>query len=213
MFKNVYTTKMSNGGKVLERRFHNINGKSSIRKRVSVIVLLCAVILLVALLVSLLSRTELARVYGMDYYAEFVKSNDFMPKIENLGKYESIDFRHYHHNMFIFESDAYILTVKYNAEEYEKEKKKAKSGYDTYARFVLDGFDFEAIDTGYYPKRMFFVGKSNSTCEITYVYFYDADLDRIDKSYAEFLIKDCGWEIEKDLTGEDFKEVYEEIEF
>ncbi len=204
MFKNVYTTKMSDGGKVLERRFHNIIGKSSIRKRVLAVICVCVVALLVVGVVSMLSRTELTRVYGMDYYAEFVKSNDFMPKIENLGKYESIDFRHYHHNMFIFESDAYTLTVKYNAEEYEKEKKKAKSGYDTYARFVLDGFDFEAIDTGYYPKRMFFVGKSNSTCEITYVYFYDADLDRIDKSYVEFLIKDCGWEIRKGFDGRRF---------
>ena len=52
----------------------------------------------------------------------------------------------------------------------------------------------EAYDL-YYPKELVFVGVSQSRNEIAFIYFYDFDLDYIDRSFADFLIEDCGWEL------------------
>ncbi len=203
MFKSIYTTRMSDDGKTLKRRFEKINSKISVKAKILAVILTLLIAVLAIVVILTLSRTEFVYIYGMDDYAEFTESNNLMPKSENLGEYEAAEFRHFHKERLLgFDSDAYTLIVKYNEEEYEKEKYEIDTEYIGFKKFELDNFDFTLVESNQLnsiniPKEMLFVGISNSTYEIAYVYFYDDDFDYMDKNYAEFLIKDCGWNAEK----------------
>ena len=89
MFKNIYTTRMSDDGEMLKRRFESIIRKTGTKTRVLIAVFVALLILAVTVLaVNILSKTEFVTVYNMDNYAEIVKNNSYMPKIEALGNYE-----------------------------------------------------------------------------------------------------------------------------
>ena len=66
------------------------------------------------------------------------------------------------------------------------------------ASFTLDGFYFRMLSQNeyklYYPKTIAFIGVSEGSKEIAYVFYNDVDLDYIGSSFPDFLIEDCGWE-------------------
>lgn len=208
MFKNVYTTRMSDDGRALKRRFESIIRKTSAKTRVLMAVCVALFLLTATVfVVNILSKTEFVTVYNMDNYAEVVKNNRYMPKVEALGNYENAELRYFRYNWIIGQSDAYTLIVKYGEEEYKKEKLEINAEYNSTAYFKLDGFDFRVIDTNYHPKRQFYTGTSDLTHEIAYIYYYDDDLDYIDVSYQEFLLRECGWEMRGEFNKNDAYEI------
>jgi hypothetical protein len=46
-------------------------------------------------------------------YKELTKSKNVLPKLENLGIYNDIEFKYYRKNMLLFSSDSYILKASY----------------------------------------------------------------------------------------------------
>jgi len=126
-----------------------------------------------------------------------------LPKISELGNFVDYRFRYQAYRVSLFQADSHILIAEYEPEEYAE----AKAGLDYAWRtegikgetedfppvFSLNGFEFRAVEGGYYPKEMFFVGTCDETEEIAYIYFYDQDLDFISPDMAEFLIKESGW--------------------
>ena len=140
-------------------------------------------------------------------------SKNILPKIEELGEYKDIDFKFYRKNMLIFKSDAYILKVSYDEDDYNKQKDKLSKHYIyqtenvsdsrtgiTYLiepSFIIDTFQMNMLSNQeygmIYPKELVFIGASNEKKMISYVYYLDDDLDYIDRSFKEFLKSDCGW--------------------
>lgn len=156
----------------------------------------------------------------INLYTQLVENEDnhpyaeYMPSLDELGEYESLDFYYYHKTMFVFHSDAYTLKVTYDEGEFETEKEKVLNNY-SYRRkiplreekelkkdpeFHIDTFEFKLLSTpesDAYPKELTFIGISEETNEIAYVYYYDQDLDYIDTTFEEFLKNECGYVQEK----------------
>ena len=151
--------------------------------------------------------------YNIKYYTELTQTNTILPKIDEVGEYENYYFKYYHNDMLIFESDAYILKIAYDADNYEKEKERINQKYVyqskpvadtvetiTYVKepsFTIDTFNMKMLSSIEYklnyPKELVFIGTSDEKNMITYVYFLDHDLDYIDCSFEEFLREKCGW--------------------
>lgn len=111
--------------------------------------------------------------------------------------------------MLMFESDAYVLKVTYGDEVFDRQKDYINNNYvmqekvyenrtEREASFTLDGFYFRMLSQNeyklYYPKTIAFIGVSEESNEIAYVFYGDVDLDYIGSSFPDFLIEDCGWE-------------------
>ena len=60
---------------------------------------------------------------------------------------------------------------------------------DTFNIRVLDSEKYQ-LD---YPKYLAFVGVSESTKEIVYIYYEDQDLDSIEDRWEDFIINECNW--------------------
>lgn len=151
--------------------------------------------------------------YNINRYVNLTMTNDILPKLEELGEYEDVDFKFYRDNMLIFQSDTYILKVSYDDENYEKEKELIDNNYiyqtetlidvvdeNTYKKepsFMLDTFNMKMLSQAEYrldyPKELVFIGKSDEKKTISYVYYLNWDLDYIDIPFEEFLKRDCGW--------------------
>ena len=137
-----------------------------------------------------------------------------VPKIDELGKYNDIEFKYYRKNMLMFFSDAYILKVSYDAENYQKEKEDFLKNYvyetenliDYYGdgcsnepNFEMDTYSFKVLSSREYglqsyPHDIVFIGTSDEKHEIAIVYYFNSDLDYIDSSFPEFIKEECGWE-------------------
>lgn len=129
-----------------------------------------------------------------------------LPTQAELEACESYRFDYTAKRASIFESHAYTMICKYSKEGYMAQKDMVNGKYKPYTgdipgggnttldkEFELDGFSFTAVEGGDYPKRMLFVGCSDSTNEIAYIYFYDTDLDYISGTILEFIQYDTGW--------------------
>ncbi len=150
--------------------------------------------------------------YDIQDYARVFDQFRQAPALDDLGKYNELAFKNLHRKSFIFQSHAYILCTKYDNENFAKQQNRIAEtisfeetvtdyGEQIQKRtpqFRLDTFDFKLISldayNGSYPKCMIFLGVSEETNEIAYVFFYDIDLDYIDGSLEEFFITECGWE-------------------
>ena len=133
-----------------------------------------------------------------------------LPLLSELEPYEDYRFNYTARWFYIFESHAYILVVRYDADTYAQQKEKLASGYSYVTQnlpgetsleehspeFEMDGFRFRAVgeDPYDYPKYMFFVGTSDETREVAYIYFHDADLDYLNPTAADFLREETGWD-------------------
>lgn len=128
-----------------------------------------------------------------------------LPHLETLEAYEDCRFNYMARRISFFESHAYILIVEYGESEYTQRKAALEKSYSwlkeeilgeeegVSPEFALDGFDFRAVEGGYYPKEMFLVGTCDETGEFAYIYFYDQDLDYIGPDMPGFLLKETGW--------------------
>ena len=151
--------------------------------------------------------------YNINRYVNLTMTNDILPKLEELGEYEDIDFKFYRDNMLIFMSDTYMLKVSYDDENYKKEKELINNNYiyqtetmidvvdeNIYKKepsFELDTFNMKMLSNDEYhldyPKELVFIGASDEKKMIAYVYYSNWDLDYIDITFKEFLKRDCGW--------------------
>ena len=100
----------------------------------------------------------------------------------------------------IFENHAYILIAAYDT-GYTAAASALDGAYNWMEEetvgitpeFQLDGFRFRTAEGENYPHEMLFVGNSDDTGEIAYIYFYDQDLDIVPQGAAA-LLRDCsGW--------------------
>ena len=150
----------------------------------------------------------------IDRYAALTESSQKpLPKLDELGAFQDVQFKYYRKNMLIFFTDAYTLRLSYDDANYLREKEKLlqnyvyqtetvsdREGYDKKPFFELDPYSFRMLslteyrDDLLYPKQMVFVGFSDETREIAIVYYDDFDMDYIDTSFPEFLKQECGWE-------------------
>lgn len=128
-----------------------------------------------------------------------------LPYLSELMPYEDYRFHYTARRVSFFESHAYILIVQYEEAMYWEKKALLEAEFTWLTElivgeeegvspeFVLDGFAFRAVEGGWYPKEMLFIGTSDESCEIAYVYFYDADLDYVSPTVDAFLIDETGW--------------------
>lgn len=133
-------------------------------------------------------------------YNELIQDVVFLPKVSELNNYSDLNFK-YTQNKGVFSWYSYILKVTYSESDFKVEKSKIDENYyfdknfsdvievDT---FKIKLLDFEKYELSY-PKYLAFVGVSESTNEIVYIYYKDEDLDTIGDSWEEFIIENCNW--------------------
>ncbi len=137
-----------------------------------------------------------------------------VPKIDELGKYNNMEFKYYRQNMLMFFSNAYILKVSYDAENYQKEKEDFLKNYvyetenlndyggygsSNEPNFEMDTYSFKVLSSNEYglqsyPHHIVFIGTSDEKYEIAIVCYFNSDLDYINSSFPEFIKEECGWE-------------------
>ncbi len=133
-------------------------------------------------------------------YNELVKTVDFLPKVGELNNYKEISFK-YTGNEGLFSSYSYILKLSYSENDFKTEKIRVGENYyfdEVFSdKIKVDTFNIRVLDLEKYqldyPKYLAFVGVSESTNEIVYVYYEDQDLDTITGSWEDFLIDNCNW--------------------
>ena len=125
------------------------------------------------------------------------EASGFMPSLDNVGEYN--DIRYFSRkDESIFPEYSMQLLVKYDQEEFLKEKEKLASAYtyldepqkadfdDTVFTIPIEsfsaaGFDFKVakFEDTVYPKNFGMVGISDEKFEIAYLWIYAPDLDYI----------------------------------
>ena len=181
------------------------------KKKVSRLVIIISMLCIFAVAVNAVIGGWVS--YNINRYINLTMSNNILPKLEELGEYEDVDFKFYRNNMLIFKSDAYILKVSYDEDDYYEQKEKLNKHYIyqtedvsdsgigiTYLKepsFEIDTFQMNMLSNQeygmIYPKEIIFIGTSDEKKMISYVYYFDDDLDYIDRPFKKFLKSDCGW--------------------
>lgn len=182
--------------------------KKKIIKAVSVVAVLCSAIFVIHhFFIGSWSSNNINR------YIELTEHRR-VPKVDELGEYSNIEFKYYRKNMLMFFSDAYILRVSYDPENYQKEKEDflknyvyetenlndyGGRGYSNEPNFEMDTYFFKVLSSreyGFqsYPHHIVFIGTSDEKNEITIVCYFNSDLDYIDSLFPEFIREECGWE-------------------
>lgn len=137
---------------------------------------------------------------NIDNYSEDIKAykaSSFMPNLDNIGKYDDVEYFS-RKDETVFPEYSMQLVVKYDEEEFLKEKEKLKTAY-TYLEapqkadfddtvytipiqeFSAVGFDLKIaiFEDTVYPKNFGMVGVSDEKFEIAYLWIYAPDLDYI----------------------------------
>ena len=137
---------------------------------------------------------------NIDNYVDDIKAyeaSSFMPNLDNIGKYNDVEYFS-RKDESIFPEYSIQLIVKYDEEEFLKEKEKLNTAY-TYLdvpqkadfddtvytipieEFSAAGFDFKIakFEDTVYPKNFGMVGTSDEKFEIVYLWIYAPDLDYI----------------------------------
>lgn len=182
-------------------------GKNS-QKRNFLIALLIVVILIATAIIFVVKPMFGSVVStNLKTYEKIADRNGLLPNVSELGNNEGTKFRHFHKSVILFSSDAYILRVQYNDEDYMEHKSELELKYQYQlepveestitTRFSIDTFDFRVVSFDnfelVYPNKILFVGMSDEKREIAYIYYEDMDLDHIDTSFEEFVKEECGW--------------------
>ena len=125
-----------------------------------------------------------------------------MPGLDEIGEYNDVGYFS-RKDKSIFPDCSMQLVVKYDEEEYLKEKEKLNTAY-TYLEepqkadfddtvytipieeFSADGYDFKIakFEDTVYPKNFGMVGTSDEKFEIVYLWLYAPDLDYICETTA-----------------------------
>ena len=137
---------------------------------------------------------------NIDNYSDDIKAyeaSSFMPGLDNIGKYNDVEYFS-RKDESIFPEYSMQLVVKYNEEEFLKEKEILNTAY-TYLEspqkadfddtaftipieeFSAYGYDFKItkFEDTVYPKNFGMVGISDEKFEIAYLWIYSPDLDYI----------------------------------
>ncbi len=130
--------------------------------------------------------------YGNDI--KNYQAQSFMPDLDNIGEYVNIDYFSKKYESF-FPEYSMQLVVKYNEEEFLKEKERLETAYTYLDKPQLDdtdyrmpvkqfsayGFDFKiaVFEDTVFPKNYGMVGISDQSQEIAYLWAYCPDLDLI----------------------------------
>jgi len=185
--------------------------KSTIIVVITTIVLMSIVILVPTAFAMGVTTTNISS------YESLLERKNFLPNIEEFDNSENIDYYRFRKIVLFFESNAYNLKVTYNNDEYIKEKLNLDKKYDFYedkivvdfldeedighknANFKVGDYNFrtvilpDEINVLSYPKEMLFVGTNDFKNEIVYIYFFDSDLDFINKTLDQFIIEECNF--------------------
>lgn len=136
----------------------------------------------------------------IERYNTLVEAVDFLPKIDELNNYSNFTFK-FTETKGLFSSCSYILKVSFSKEEFNNEKNRISENYyyDKYITDVIrvDTFDFKLLDFEKYelsyPKSIVFIGISEPTNEVVYIYYEDKDLDYIEGNLEDFIVNNCNW--------------------
>lgn len=182
--------------------------RKSVLKILFIIVGIAAVVIIVGLLIKG-DGTFTFVSNDISKYEKMLEEEDTqMPKLDSLGNYESIEFWNVYKTVLMFNSEAWVLKVKYNEKDYQMAKEELKSkyvfqinaivqteGFIIPSEFVMDGYHMRFLDEdgGFnnFPKQIMTVGTFDETREILYCYFLDTDLDYVDEPINEFLAEQC----------------------
>ena len=168
---------------------------------------LCIVLLLVfvsiiiyfgILIYSVYPKTRISE--DIKIYSELVETVNFFPEVSELSNYDGMSFK-YSENEGLFSWYSYILKVSYSDFYFETEKTRIEENYYFDKRFSdiieVDSFNIRVLDIEKYqleyPKYLAFLGVSESTKEIVYIYYEDQDLDSIGESWEDFILDNCNW--------------------
>ncbi len=151
--------------------------------------------------------------HDINEYNELLKVYTYLPSVDEMGEYSDLKFTHLNRYSFIFNADTYTVRVKYENEEFLRQKDFIQNNYsfqqtitnngginttELSANFEMDSFNFRILSVDEYnldhPSNLVFIGASASTNEIVYIVFNDSDLDYIEGTLQEFLEEECGWE-------------------
>jgi hypothetical protein len=132
----------------------------------------------------------------IDTYAK-----DFMPALEDLPKSQDIAYKYNHIPALLSDIDTIVLVVEYDDETYKSEKEKLTSNYNFLTKkvpsiyskdryfipeyeFSMNGYEFKVVEgsdksKAEYPKYFGMIATSDEKKSISYLYFYDHELDYI----------------------------------
>ena len=128
-----------------------------------------------------------------------------MPKLSELEPYEELQFAYQARRVIVFQSHSYILRLSYDAAGYETQMQAFEDAYDWRTEliagetegvspcFELDGYQFQCVQGGYYPKEILCIGTREEEHEIVILYFFDQDLDFVSPDMAGFLLDETCW--------------------
>ena len=128
-----------------------------------------------------------------------------MPKLSALEPCEEMNFLYQARRVIVFQSHSYILHLSYDAAGYEAQMAAFEEAYDWRTElitgetegvspgFELDGYQFQCVQGGYYPKEMLCIGTREEEHEIVILYFFDQDLDFVSPDMAAFLRDETCW--------------------
>ena len=126
-----------------------------------------------------------------------------LPKLSELESCQAVRFDHMAKRMLFFTSRSYVLVVSFDDAGYTAQKAAFEDEYtfcppeqdDVMSGYTcsMDGFDIRAVEGGWYPKEMLFLGFNDQTREIAIVYYGNQDLDYIDEPLGKFLTEETGW--------------------
>ncbi len=182
--------------------------KQPMKKSKKVLIAAAAVISIIAATIILFFTLLMTKgfsvtLHDMKYYDKIRAEYEFMPVIEELGDCKDINLK-YRKRIAPFGSEVCTLKVKYKSENYEREKAKvygnltasyfpAKSvEYGENNSIIKDGYRFNYIDRGNFPKKIYLIATNDDKKTISYICFFDPDIEYID-SFDEFLKQNCKW--------------------
>lgn len=162
------------------------------------IIIVSLIVYFGVLIYSVYPKTIVSK--DIQIYNELVETVDFLPEVSELNNYGEISFK-YTENKGIFSWYSYILKTSYSDNDFKTEKTRIEENYSFDKRFSdvieVDTFNIRVLDIEKYqleyPKYLAFVGVSESTKEIVYIYYEDQDLDTIEDSWEDFILDNCNW--------------------
>ena len=162
-------------------------------------------ILIIAFLALILTITISSRIQNTktdlaDYAERRTKyASEFLPELTDLPEYKEIDYKYHLKELWMFAAATIRLTVTYDKETYESEKKKLEensylthpvrqSGKTNYTipapEFTVGTHTFKVLSANdqSYPKSISITATSDQEKTISYLYFHNPDQDYISES-------------------------------
>ena len=162
-------------------------------------------VMIITLMITLILCSCVKTDNNIDNYVDDIEAYEasvFMPNLDNIGKYKDIEYFS-KKDESIFPEYSMQLVVKYNEEEFLKEKEILNTAYtylespqkadfdDTVFTIPIEefsayGYDFKItkFEDTVYPKNFGMIGISDEKFEIVYLWIYAPDLDYICETNA-----------------------------